>query len=101
MKQKETNIEPPFRDSRIHIDGYQFLPYRKDRNKSRGGKIVYVKNGTISKRLENLEGIYGEFTCLELTISKKKWCVMFSYRPLNNNNKFSFFSKLSNNRCTG
>ena len=44
---KETKIDPLFRDSQIHVDGYQFLPNSKDKNKNGEGQIVYVNNGTI------------------------------------------------------
>ena len=67
----------------------------KDRNKNGGGKIVYVKNCIISKGFENDEEIYEKFICSELKIPKKKWCVMFSYRPPQKN-KSSLFSRLSN-----
>ena len=53
----------------------------KDRNKKRGGKIVYVKNCIISKTQENGKQIYEKFIFSELTKSKRKWCVMFSYKP--------------------
>ena len=93
----ETKIDPSFPDSQFHIDGYQFPPFRKDRDKNGGGKIVYVKNDLIAKRIDSFEGKNGEFICLEITISKKKWCVVFAYRPPRNINKNLFFKELSNN----
>ena len=38
------------------IDQYQFPPFRRDRRKYGGGKIVYVRKGFIAKRPVNLEG---------------------------------------------
>ena len=35
----ETKIDPSYSDSQFHIDGYQFPPFGKDRNKHGGGKM--------------------------------------------------------------
>ena len=35
-----------------------------------------------------------ETTCLELAINKRKWCILFAYRPPNTN-KDDFFSEIS------
>ena len=88
----EIKIDPSYPDSQFHIDGYQFPPFAKDRNKQGRGKIVYVRNGIIAKRMKQFEEGFGETICLEFTFSKKKWCVLFVYRPLQNNNKASFFN---------
>ena len=92
----ETKIDSSFPDSQFYIDSYQFAPFRRDRNINGGGKIVYIKNGIIAKRISNLEGISTEIICIDITISKKKWCVFFVYRPPQNNNKSSFFNEISN-----
>ena len=89
----ETKIDPSYPDSQFHIDGYQFPPFRKDRNKHGGGKIVYVRNGIIAERIKQFEEGFGETICLEFTLSKKKWCVLFVYRPPQNNNKAPFLMK--------
>ena len=34
----ETKIDAFYRDSQFQIDGYEFPPFRKDRNKHGGGK---------------------------------------------------------------
>ena len=49
----------------------------------------------IAKRLVNLEGNTSETICTEVTISKKKWCIIFVYRPPHPNNK-KVFSELTN-----
>ena len=49
----------------------------------------------VSKRLENLEGKHSETICLEFTVSKKKWCITFAYRPPSNDNKTIFFNELT------
>ena len=33
--------------------------------------------------------------CIEVTISKKKWCIIFASRPPQNDNKEMFFNELS------
>ena len=70
----ETKLDNNFPDSQFLIENYQFPPFRRDRNSKGGGKIVYVRQGLISKRLKNFESTI----CLELTISKKKWCILFA-----------------------
>ena len=94
----ETKIDSSFPDSQFYIEGYQFppSPFRRDRDINGGGKIVYIKNGIIAKRISNLEGISTEIICIDITISKKKWCIFFVYRPPQNNNKSSFFNEISN-----
>ena len=50
----ETKLDSSYPNPQFHIDGYQFPSFCKDRNKYGGGKMVYIKDGTIAKRLENL-----------------------------------------------
>ena len=83
----ETKLDSSYPDSQFYIDGYQFPPFRRDRNKYGGGKIVYVRDGFIAKRLVNLEGNASETICIAVTISKKKWCIIFVYRPPHSNSK--------------
>ena len=68
----ETKIDCSFPDSQFYIEGYQFTPFRRDRDINGGCKIVYIKNGIIAKRISNLEGISTEIICIDITISKKK-----------------------------
>ena len=68
----ETKLNNSFPDQ-----GFQFPPFRRDRNKFGGGKIVYVKDGLIANRLTEFETAESETICLELTISNKKWFLMF------------------------
>ena len=49
----------------------------------------------ISKRLKVFETKSAETICIELTISKKKWCILFAYRPPKYE-KRSFFEEVSN-----
>ena len=65
-----------------------FPPYRRDRDNHGGGKMVFIREGLITKRLENLETKLSETICLELTVSNKKWFILFAYRPPQENNEF-------------
>ena len=57
--------------------------------------MLYIRDGIIAKRLENLEAKHSEAICVELTVSKKKWCIVFAYRPPSNVNKAIFFNELT------
>ena len=83
----ETKLDSSYPNAQFHIDGYQFTPFPKDRNKYERGKMVYIRGGIIARRLENLEDKHSETICPELTFSKKKWCITFAYRPPSNDNK--------------
>ena len=39
----ETKLDSSYPDSQFHKDADQFPPFRRDRNKYGGGKIVYVR----------------------------------------------------------
>ena len=53
--------------------------------------MVFIREGLITKRLENLETKLSETICLELTVSNKKWFILFAYRPPQENSKPVFF----------
>ena len=59
---------------------------------------MYVKEGLIAKRILEYENINIETICIEITISKRKWCLTFAYRPPYNN-KATFFMKLNKSLC--
>ena len=54
-----------------------------------------MREGIVAKRLSHCESPSIESICLELTISKRKWCILFEYRPPNFN-KGEFFKEISN-----
>ena len=89
----ETKLDSSFPDQ-FKIKGYQFPPLRRDHNSKGGGKMVFIKEGFIAKQIKNFETISAETICLELTINKRKWCILFAYRPPNTN-KDDFFSEIS------
>ena len=79
----ETNLDDSFPNSQFILENFQFPPFRRDRNSKGGGKLVYVKRGIIAKRLENIETKFSGTICIELTISKKKWCTYLHIGPQN------------------
>ena len=53
----ETKLTPDILTSKLHIEGYQYPPIRRDRktnslNSFGGGEIVYIKEGFLCKRVE-------------------------------------------------
>ena len=81
----ETKLTIDFPDSSFKIDGYNYPPYRRDRNSKLicrgGGKMVFVKSGLITKRLKFYETPNAETICLELNLSGRKWFIVYAYRP--------------------
>ena len=54
-----------------------------------------MEEGRLNKKIKQFQEGFGETICLEFTLSKKKWCVLFVYRPPQNNKKASFFNEIS------
>ena len=75
----ETELGTSFPNSQLKIDGYQFPLFRKDWDSKVGGKIVFVREGIAAKRLSYCESPSIEAICIELTISKRKCCILFAY----------------------
>ena len=63
--------------------------------------MIFIWNSITAKRLESLEREESETICIEVTISKKTWCITLAERPPRNDNKIMFFneSSLSLNQC--
>ena len=51
----ETKIDSTYPDAQFKINDYQFPPFRRDRNKYGGGKIVFIRQGLITRRLPKFE----------------------------------------------
>ena len=68
----ETKLDDRFPNSLFIFKNFQISPFRRDGNSKGGRKLVYIKQGIIAKRLENLETKFYESICIELIISKKK-----------------------------
>ena len=84
----ETKLDDSFPDSQFILENFQFAPFRWDQNSKGGGKLVYIKQGIIAKRLENFETKFSETICIELTISKKNGVLYLQ-------NKTLFFEEIS------
>ena len=95
----ETKLDESFPDAQFHTKGYRYLAFRKNCNKNGGRKIVYVKEGILAKRILEYQNINIETICIEITISKRKWCLTFAYRPPYDNNKATFFMELNKSLC--
>ena len=81
----EIKLDASFLDPHFHIEGYQEPPpppeFRRDHDKNGGEKMFFIREGLIAKRLYSYEDDTSETISLEVTVSKKKRCLTFSYRP--------------------
>ena len=55
--------------------------------------MVFIRQGLITRKLTKFETNVSETICVELTIFKKKWCILFVYRSPQNNNLKTFFEE--------
>ena len=74
----EIKLDESFPDFQFHMEDYPFPPFRRDRNSKSGSKLVFVKNGLTAKRVKDLETKVSETICIELTTTKKMWCILFA-----------------------
>lgn len=79
----ETKLDASFTDTKFKNDGHQFLLFRKDGVQKVVRKNVFVQEGIIAKSLAHFESLSIKSFFIELAISKRKWCILFAYRPLN------------------
>ena len=77
----ETKLESTFPNQQFKIEGYLFPSFRRDTNSKSGGKLVYLRKGFIAKRIPKFETKKVKTICIEITIAKKKLCILFAYRP--------------------
>ena len=89
----ETKIDDSFPTSQLLIPSFA-EPFRRDRNDSGGGILIYVRDDIPCKLLKkhtfsnDIEGIF-----LELNFRKSKWLLLGGYRPPSQN-KEHFLSNL-------
>ena len=88
----ETKLDDQFPDNLFHVDGYHI--FRRDRNSFGGGLMTFIKSDIPSRRREQFESTHIEMTCVEITISKRKWAVISVYRPPRSSIN-TFFSELT------
>ena len=70
----KTKLDQSFHDFQFHMENYQFPLFW--RNSKDGVKLVFVKNDPIANRVKDLETKASETIYIELTITKKKWCIL-------------------------
>ena len=46
----ETKLDASFPDAQFHIEGYHHPPFRRDRDKKGGGKMIFIREGLIAKK---------------------------------------------------
>ena len=90
----EIKLGSRFPSAQFQIVDYE-IRNRKDRNKTGGGLIEFVKKEKITKRLKDLGTNLSETICTEIIISKKRWFCMSVYRPPSSLNIDTFFAKLN------
>ena len=95
----ETKLTPEIPTAKFSIPGYQYPPIRRDRisnnpNSHGGGKMVFIKEGIICKRMDEFETKTAETICLELSLKNTKWFIMFGYRP-ESINRDIFFQEIN------
>ena len=56
---------------------------------------MFIRQGLITRRLPKFETEVSETLCVELTISKRKWCMHFAYRHPQNNNLKTLFVEIN------
>ena len=94
----EAKLDSSYQDAQFEIPGYQRPPYRKDRNKNGDGKIVFIREGLIIKRLKAFEVDISEMICLEVMIPQKVWFITYVYRPPCFHHTITFETSLSDCR---
>ena len=86
----ETKLDETFPSSQFHMDGFS-LPHRLDRNRNRGGVMIFVKEDIPSKLLtkynfpSDVEGLF-----VELNFRKSRWLLFGTYHPPAKNDQYFF-----------
>ena len=90
----ETKIDESFQTSQFNVEGYE-IRARRDRDKSGGDLIEFVRRGLIRKRLRDYEPKYSECLCSEFTFTNKNWICFSIYRPPESSHLSTFFEELT------
>ncbi|VDI36390.1 Hypothetical predicted protein [Mytilus galloprovincialis] len=83
----ETHLDENIKNEDILIEGYNRDPYRKDRNSSGGGIIIYISKFIQAKPRPDLD-FDNEALWLEITFPSNKLLLCVVYRQPSNNNTF-------------
>ena len=76
----ETKLDDDFPDNMFKIDGYH-PPFRRGRDCHGGGLMTFIRSDIPSARREELESPSIEMTCIQITLSRRKWAIISLYRP--------------------
>ena len=76
----ETKLDTSFQGNLFNTDGYQFPLFSKVGDSKGDGKIFFAWKDIVVKRLHHCESPSIESICIEPTISKRKWFIVFAYR---------------------
>ena len=79
-----------FIEAKFMTEYYQFLLFRRDRNKIGGGKMVSIRKELLAKRLEDFKTKSTETFCKEQLIFKRNWWIIFTHRPPQHDKKVFF-----------
>ena len=86
----ETKLGDSFPASQFMVDGFP-MPYRQDRNRNRGGIMIYIRDNVPSKLLtkhvfpDDIEGLF-----VELNFRKSKWLLMGAHHPPSQSDSYCF-----------
>ena len=75
----ETKTDESFNENIFKAEGYK--TERRDRTAPGGGLMTFVRSDLPFKRRKDLECEEVENICYELSMSKRKWCILGAYRP--------------------
>ena len=75
----ETKIDSTFNDNLFLADGYKM--HRCDRDAHGGGLMAFVRADLPVRRRKDLESKGLENVCFEFILDKRKWAILFVYRP--------------------
>ena len=81
----ETKIDSSFNDNLFKVEGYKME--RRDRTTHGGGLMTFVRSDLPFKRRKDLECQEIETICYELSMAKRKWCIVGAYRKPSLENK--------------
>lgn len=95
----ETKPNTNFSDTQFRSNWYQSPPFTRDRNSNSGGKRVFAQERIIPERFTYFENSNVGFFCKELTISKRKRCILLVYF-CHRFNKIELFNYISNTIST-
>ena len=90
--QDESKLDESLLDQQFKIDGYQFPPFRRDRDKNGGGKVAFVREGFIVNKMKEFEKNKSETIYLELFPIKNRLLCTYTDILMKQTRKFSLMN---------